>query len=234
MLNQAGRGPQTRSRRSDTYGLLRAQIEGYAETTRPMKAVEADQQLLHKLMAWNPTLRTISAMRPASRVLERRSPTLSAASDEPTRPCGLRHREQNSGITEKLRNAQFLLRQSLAMSPLAQLSAPQPRIRTAWAPEPSHSRTGPSTLPGTWSRNKSLALLSSFVRRFRFPEQRGTLVGASPGKKQRALLPVHSLLPGVHNALSRRRMYEKTSDCGCIRVEPVGVRRSRTAADSYL
>jgi hypothetical protein len=90
---------------SDRYGALRAQTDGYAETGRPMKAVEAYQQLLHKLMAWNPTCRTISAIPPVSRALERRSPIFSAESDEPTGPDGLRHGEQNAGTTGKLSNA---------------------------------------------------------------------------------------------------------------------------------
>ena len=39
---------------SDTYDVLRAQADDYAETGQSAKAVDAYQQLLHKIMAWGP------------------------------------------------------------------------------------------------------------------------------------------------------------------------------------
>jgi hypothetical protein len=68
LLNQAGRFPSDKIEpMSDTYNTLRVESDGHAETGQPMKAVEAYQQLSRKLMAWNPTCRTISAMRRVSR-----------------------------------------------------------------------------------------------------------------------------------------------------------------------
>ena len=55
LLTQAGRYPADKVEpMSDTYDALRAQADDYAETGQPMKAVEAYQQLLDKLMAWKP------------------------------------------------------------------------------------------------------------------------------------------------------------------------------------
>jgi len=39
---------------SDAYDVLRAQADDYAQTGETAKAVEAYQQLLDKLMGWNP------------------------------------------------------------------------------------------------------------------------------------------------------------------------------------
>ncbi len=55
LLNRAGRYPSNKVEpMSDTYDALRAQADDYAETGQTAKAVEAYQQLLDKLMAWNP------------------------------------------------------------------------------------------------------------------------------------------------------------------------------------
>jgi serine/threonine protein kinase/tetratricopeptide (TPR) repeat protein len=57
LLKQAGRYPADKVEpTSDTYDALRAQADHYAETGRASKAIESYQQLLDKLMAWNPDL----------------------------------------------------------------------------------------------------------------------------------------------------------------------------------
>jgi len=101
---------------SDTYDVLRAQADNYAETGQPMKAVEAYQHLLDKLMAWKPDVqndprdatcisRTWTAL---ATVLSRVGRTDQAAGLEAQRTELWNHWKG------KLPNAQFLLRQSLS------------------------------------------------------------------------------------------------------------------------
>jgi serine/threonine protein kinase/tetratricopeptide (TPR) repeat protein len=55
LLNQANRYPADKVEpMSDTYDVLRAQADHYAETGRASKAIESYQQLLAKMMAWHP------------------------------------------------------------------------------------------------------------------------------------------------------------------------------------
>ena len=55
LLKQAGRYPADKIEpMSDDYDVLRAEADDYAETGQTAKALEAYQQLLNKLMSWNP------------------------------------------------------------------------------------------------------------------------------------------------------------------------------------
>ncbi len=55
LLKQAGRYPADKIEpMSDDYDVLRAEADDYAETGQIAKALEAYQQLLNKLMSWNP------------------------------------------------------------------------------------------------------------------------------------------------------------------------------------
>jgi hypothetical protein len=100
---------------SDVYDALRAQADDYAETGQTAKAVEAYQQLLDKLIAWQPDdqndlrdatciSRTWTAL---ANLLRRGGRTDEAARFEARRTELWNHWQS------KLPNAQFLLRQSL-------------------------------------------------------------------------------------------------------------------------
>lgn len=55
LLHDAGRYPPTKVEpMNDVYDAMRAQADDYAETGQTSKAVDAYQQLLNKMMAWNP------------------------------------------------------------------------------------------------------------------------------------------------------------------------------------
>jgi serine/threonine protein kinase len=54
LLHEAGRYPTDKIEpMGDVYDALRAQADNYAETTQTAKAIDAYQQLLNKIMAWN-------------------------------------------------------------------------------------------------------------------------------------------------------------------------------------
>jgi serine/threonine protein kinase/tetratricopeptide (TPR) repeat protein len=101
---------------SDTYDALRAQADNYAETGQTVKAIEAYQQMLDKLMAWEPDVqndlrdatcisRTWSAI---ARLLRR-----VGRHDEAARLEKQRMDLWNLWM-RKLPNGQFLFRQSLS------------------------------------------------------------------------------------------------------------------------
>jgi len=128
LLHDAERYPVDRIEpMSDTYDVLRAQADDYAETGEPGKATEAYQQLLQKLMAWKPDLENdlrdatcISRTWTALAGLLHRT----GRGEEASRLEGQRV-ELWSHWTTKLPNAQFLLRQSLTQitSPAASHTA---------------------------------------------------------------------------------------------------------------
>jgi hypothetical protein len=100
---------------SDVYDALRAQADDYAETGQTVKAAEAYQQLLDKLMAWKPDpqndlrdatciSRTWTALADLLRRVGR--------TDEAER-LEAQRKELWNHWQSKLPNAQFLLRQSL-------------------------------------------------------------------------------------------------------------------------
>lgn len=101
---------------SDTYDVLRAQADDYAETSQTAKAIEAYQQLLDKIMAWGPDpqddlrdatclSRTWTAL---ANLLRRTRRTAEAERWEAQRADLWNH------WNGKLPNAQSLLRQSLS------------------------------------------------------------------------------------------------------------------------
>jgi len=116
LLHQAGRYPANKVEpMSDVYDALRAQADDYAETGQTAKAVEAYQQLLDKLIAWQPDdqndlrdatciSRTWTAL---ANLLRRVGRTDEAGQFEARRTELWNHWQS------KLPNAQFLLRQSL-------------------------------------------------------------------------------------------------------------------------
>jgi len=116
LLSQAGRYPSAKVEpMSDAYDALRASADDYAETGQAMKAVEAYQRLLDKLMAWKPDIQNdlrdatcISRTWTALADLLRRA----GRADEAGRLEAQRTELWNHW-TGKLPNAQFLLRQSL-------------------------------------------------------------------------------------------------------------------------
>jgi serine/threonine protein kinase/tetratricopeptide (TPR) repeat protein len=101
---------------SETYDVLRAQADDYAQTGESAKAVEAYQQLLDKLMAWKPDLQgdlrdatCISRTETALADLLRRT----GRNQEADRLLAQRTDLWNRW-NDRLPNAQFLLRQSLS------------------------------------------------------------------------------------------------------------------------
>jgi len=129
LLNQAGRYPSDKIEpMSDNYDVLRASADAYAETGQTAKALEAYQQLLEKLMAWNPDpqndlrdatclSRTWTAL---ADLLRRRGRRDKALQLEAERAELWRHWQ------EKLPNAHFLLSQSLS-----RISPPPTFLRAA-------------------------------------------------------------------------------------------------------
>jgi len=117
LLNQAGRYPAEKVEpMSDIYDALRAQADDYAETGQPMKAVEAYQKLLDKLMAWEPDVQNdlrdatcISRTWTALADLLHRS----GRKDEARQLEAQREKLWNHWLG-KLPNARFLLSQSLS------------------------------------------------------------------------------------------------------------------------
>jgi serine/threonine protein kinase len=116
LLTQAGRYPaDTVEPMNDTYNVLRAQADDYADTGQSKEAINAYQQLLGKLMAWKPDLQNdlrdatcISRTWTALADLLRRS----GRAEEADHLIAQRT-ELWSQWNDKLPNAQFLLRQSL-------------------------------------------------------------------------------------------------------------------------
>jgi tetratricopeptide (TPR) repeat protein len=128
LLSQAGRYPADRIEpMSDAYDVLRAQSDDYAETRQTVKAVETYQQLLDKLMAWNPDPQNdlrdaacLSRTWTALADLLRRTGRTEQANRLVAQRTDLWNQWNN-----KLPNAQFLLRQSLSqITPHASLSSP--------------------------------------------------------------------------------------------------------------
>jgi tetratricopeptide (TPR) repeat protein len=117
LLSQASRYPADKVEpMSDTYDVLRAQADDYAETGQTVKAIEAYQQLLDKITAWKPNVENdlrdatcISRTWTALAGLLRRARRI----DEATRLEAQRTELWNHW-NGKLSNAQFLLRQSLS------------------------------------------------------------------------------------------------------------------------
>jgi serine/threonine-protein kinase len=117
LLSQANRYPSDKVEpMSDTYDVLRAQADDYAETGQTVKAIEAYQQLLDKITAWKPNVENdlrdatcISRTWTALAGLLRRARRI----DEATRLEAQRTELWNHW-NGKLPNAQFLLRQSLS------------------------------------------------------------------------------------------------------------------------
>jgi serine/threonine protein kinase len=116
LLNRAGRYPSNNVEpMSDVYDALRAQADDYAETGQTVKAAEAYQQLLDKLMAWKPDPQ--NDLRDATCI----SRTWTALADLLRRVGrtdeAVRMEAQRTDLWNhwngKLPNAQFLLRQSL-------------------------------------------------------------------------------------------------------------------------
>ena len=132
LLNQASRYPADKVEpMSDTYDSLRAQADDYAETGQTAKALEAYQQLLDKLMAWNPDpqndlrdatclSRTWSALADLLRRMRRRDKAMQLEAERA---------ELWKHWQGKLSNADFLLRQSLS-----QISRPSTFLRAANVP----------------------------------------------------------------------------------------------------
>ena len=116
LLKQAGRYPADKVEpMSDTYDALRAQADHYAETGRASKATESYQQLLDKLMAWNPDLQ--NDLRDAT-CLSRTWTALADLLRKGGRSEEADHLEvQRANLWNhwngKLPNSQFLLNQSL-------------------------------------------------------------------------------------------------------------------------
>jgi serine/threonine protein kinase len=116
LLSQARRYPSDKVEpMSDAYDVLRAQADDLAETGQTVKAIEAYQQLLDKLMAWRPDVQNdlrdatcISRTWTALAGLLRRA----GRNDEAVRLEAQRTELWNHW-QNKLPNAQFLLRQSL-------------------------------------------------------------------------------------------------------------------------
>jgi serine/threonine protein kinase len=117
LLSQAGQYPSDKVEpMSDTYDVLRAQADDYAETGQTVKAIEAYQQLLDKLMVWKPDVQ--NDLRDAtciSRTWTALAGLLRHAgrNDEAVRLEAQRTELWNHW-NGKLPNAQFLLRQSLS------------------------------------------------------------------------------------------------------------------------
>ena len=116
-LSQARRYPSAKVEpMSDAYDVLRAQADDLAETGQTVKAIEAYQQLLDKLMAWRPDVENdlrdatcISRTWTALAGLLRRA----GRNDEAVRLEAQRTELWNHW-NGKLANGQFLLRQSLS------------------------------------------------------------------------------------------------------------------------
>ena len=117
LLKQAGRYPAAKVEpMSDTYDVLRAQADHYAQTNQTNKATEAYQDLSDRMMAWKPDLQNdlrdatcLSRTWTAQVSLFRRA----GRSDETNRLEAQRTELWNHW-NGKLPNAQFLLRQSLS------------------------------------------------------------------------------------------------------------------------
>lgn len=116
LLHEAGRYPTDKIEpMTDIYDVLRAQADNYAETNQAERAVEAYQQLLGKMMAWNPDPQ--NDLRDAT-CLSRTWTALSAllrkvGRSEEARKLETQRAELWSHWRGKLPNAEFLLRQSL-------------------------------------------------------------------------------------------------------------------------
>jgi tetratricopeptide (TPR) repeat protein len=129
LLNHAGRYPADKIEpMNDNYDVLRAEADDYAETGQTAKALEAYQQLLDKLMAWNPDpqndlrdatclSRTWTAIAGLLRRKGRKDQALQLEAERA---------ELWSHWQDKLPNGHFLIRQSLS-----QISPPPAFLRAA-------------------------------------------------------------------------------------------------------
>jgi serine/threonine protein kinase len=133
LLRQAGRYPTDKIEpMSDVYDALRARADDCAETGQTVKAVEMYQQLLDKLIAWNPDPQNdlrdaacLSRTWTALADLLRRTGRTEQANRLVAQRTDLWNQWNN-----KLPNAQFLLRQSLSqITPHASLSTPSEHWR---------------------------------------------------------------------------------------------------------
>jgi tetratricopeptide (TPR) repeat protein len=117
LLSQAGQYPSDKVRpMSEAYEVLRAQADDYAETGQEMKAVQAYQELLDKLMAWKAD--ALNDLRDATCI----SRTWTALADllrrvgrtDEAKRLEAQRTELWDHWKAKVPNAQFLLRQSLS------------------------------------------------------------------------------------------------------------------------
>jgi hypothetical protein len=113
---------------SDTYDSLRAQADDYAETGQTAKALEAYQQLLDKLMAWNPDPQ--SDLRDATCLSRTWTSLADLFRRTGRKDKALQLEAQRAELwkhwQDKLPNAHFLLKQSLS-----QISPPPASLRAA-------------------------------------------------------------------------------------------------------
>lgn len=129
LLHDAGRYPPAKVEpMNDVYDAMRAQADDYAETGQTGKAVDAYQQLLNKMMAWNPNPQNdlrdaacLSRTWTALANLLRRGRRNDEAQEFEARRTELWNHWQG-----KLPNAHFLLSQSLS-----QITPPQAFLRVA-------------------------------------------------------------------------------------------------------
>jgi|HubBroStandDraft_2_1064218.scaffolds.fasta_scaffold00523_9 serine/threonine protein kinase len=116
LLSQTGRYPADKIEpMSDTYDVLRAQADDFAQTGQTAKAVAAYQGLLDKLMAWKPSVQNdlrdatcISRTWTALAYLLRR-----AGRTDQAKRLEAQRTELWNHWKDRLPNGQFLLRQSL-------------------------------------------------------------------------------------------------------------------------
>jgi serine/threonine protein kinase/tetratricopeptide (TPR) repeat protein len=129
LLTQAARFPADKVEpMSDTYDALRAQADDYAEMGQTMKAIEAYQQLLDKLMAWKPDVQ--NDLRDASCLSRTWTELADLLRRSGRRDEALQFEAERAELwkhwQDKLPNAHFLLRQSLS-----QISPPPTFLRPA-------------------------------------------------------------------------------------------------------
>jgi tetratricopeptide (TPR) repeat protein len=127
LLNQVSRYPADKIEpMGDIYGAVRAQADDYAETGEVGRAVDAYQQLLDKLMAWNPNLQ--SDLRDATCISRTWTALASVLRRTGRSEEADRLERQRTDLWNqwngRVPNAQFLLRQSLnQVAPRAALIA---------------------------------------------------------------------------------------------------------------
>jgi serine/threonine protein kinase len=117
LLSQASRYPSDKVEpMSDTYDVLRAQADDYGETGQTVKAIEAYQELLGKLMAWKPN--PLNDLRDATCLSRTWTALANLLRRSGRKDDALQLEAQRTDLWNhwngKLPNAQFLLRQSLS------------------------------------------------------------------------------------------------------------------------